>query len=563
MSFQRMIRFTTVSTFLLSIALIVAFLYLHHTIQLQEKSYEQQRQTLMLNSELQTMTAHLSSLARVYVQSEDPQNLRTYEQQHEQAMARFEQFEQLLSQQEAQHVLTNIMTMFTRTADLNDWAFNLITMNEQKNALSVLYSDDYIANEGQLLLELTNLQHIVDAHSETALAQIEQKLVVLLNITACIAMIFIVHIAILMTVLARKLRPLRVMKERFHALSNNDLTIMPLETARMPHDEVRDVANAFNTMLYNFQHIIGSVSRASTHVSAASQELVATMNEAESGVAASYAAATNVQHSTKQQQALLHDNVQAITNMKRQLETIATHASSILQTATHANAIVEEAVVHVKTSTTTIHDIADTVTYVEVAMDELQEASQSITQFTNTIEQIASQTQLLALNASIEATRAGEHGKGFAVVASNIQQLAQQSKEASQCVTKTISAVQHAVDTTASKLHYAQCAVQTGVQQIDGMNGHFAQIAEANERVTHKTTASHAFTLNMLQAMDHMTDSFETLRTLATQCADDAAETNKQMARQKQLATQISTATEQLAIVSRSLDDETVLFRLS
>ena len=86
------------------------------------------------------------------------------------------------------------------------------------------------------------------------------------------------------------------------------------------------------------------------------------------------------------------------------------------------------------------------------AMARISEASEKIGNIISEIESIASQTNLLSLNASIEAARAGEHGRGFAVVASEVRNLAAQSAKSSKEITDTINMVQQSVDKTVGSM---------------------------------------------------------------------------------------------------------------
>ncbi len=114
-----------------------------------------------------------------------------------------------------------------------------------------------------------------------------------------------------------------------------------------------------------------------------------------------------------------------------------------------------------------------------IAIREIEEKSKEIENIINMIEQIASQTRLLSLNASIEAARAGETGRGFAVVATEVGNLAAESAEAAKSIGHLINDMALSVQKGVSLMSQTEEALANVVDQARGIDGHIAEMAQA------------------------------------------------------------------------------------
>jgi len=145
----------------------------------------------------------------------------------------------------------------------------------------------------------------------------------------------------------------------------------------------------------------------------------------------------------------------------------------------------EKAVKEVEHSIRLIRDGGQKVQETAREMQEVAKAVDSISGFVATITSIADQTNLLALNAAIEAARAGEHGRGFAVVADEVRKLAEQSGHAAQEVQKLISALENGAERSLSVTGEAKSIMENTVKSAEGalqeLNRAMAQIAKSTD----------------------------------------------------------------------------------
>jgi methyl-accepting chemotaxis protein len=214
-------------------------------------------------------------------------------------------------------------------------------------------------------------------------------------------------------------------------------------------DEFGDQATALKSMVEKWRTIVTDVKEASDNVASASVELSASAEQMSKGSA--------------QQAERAHQVATASEEMSQTVIDIAQNASNIASTATNAattakdgGRIVGEAVKEVK-------EIAQTVGESESHITSLAELSQRIGEIIGIINDIADQTNLLALNAAIEAARAGEHGRGFAVVADEVRKLAERTTGATAEVGGIIKEIQNKVTSAVSSIEQVSLKVDKGV----------------------------------------------------------------------------------------------------
>jgi methyl-accepting chemotaxis protein len=130
-----------------------------------------------------------------------------------------------------------------------------------------------------------------------------------------------------------------------------------------------------------------------------------------------------------------------------------------------------------------MNKIASSVSQSSQIIRELGASSQKISEIVNVIKEIADQTNLLALNAAIEAARAGEQGRGFAVVADEVRKLAERTAKSTQEITSMITEIQNGASNAVASMEEGTLRVTDGVEKARRAGSSMAQIKEGTEQV--------------------------------------------------------------------------------
>ncbi|MGE5111586.1 MAG: methyl-accepting chemotaxis protein [Acidobacteriaceae bacterium] len=245
-------------------------------------------------------------------------------------------------------------------------------------------------------------------------------------------------------------------------------------------DELGELSRWFNTFMDKLQEIIIQVAQSTEHIASASEELSS--------------AATQTSQSAVTQKDQATQVAAAMQEMSSTVLQVSDNATKAAESARRAGETARNGGLIVGETVDVIQNLASSTRNTSAKIQELGKSSDQIGQIIGVIDDIADQTNLLALNAAIEAARAGEQGRGFAVVADEVRKLAERTTQATKEIAQMIKTIQEETQRAVDAMEAGTSAVEHGVESATKAGTSLQEIIRASEQVddmiTHIATAA-------------------------------------------------------------------------
>ena len=280
---------------------------------------------------------------------------------------------------------------------------------------------------------------------------------VMVTVVAAVILAFFVGLALLRSIT----QPLTRLTAVVSVLGKGDFT---QRVALDRRDELGLLGQGFDRMLDELTGLVGQIKESGTQVATAVTEIAATARQQQATATEVAATTTEIGATSREISATSKELVRTMNDVSTSAEESAARGGEGRVGLTQMEEI--------------MRDVMDAAGSVNSKLTTLNEKAGDISQVVTTITKVADQTNLLSLNAAIEAEKAGEYGRGFAVVATEIRRLADQTAVATYDIEQMIKAIQSAVSAGVMSMDKFSEEVRRGMQSIQQVSGHLGQVIQ-------------------------------------------------------------------------------------
>jgi len=305
-------------------------------------------------------------------------------------------------------------------------------------------------------------------------------------------------------------------------------------------DEVGTLQQAFNKMSLNLREFLSHVQDSSSQVAASAEELMASADETMKGAELISDSIQQVSSGAEKQSIMSIESVHSSEISKSYVDEISKNARLVHELSVSTGMKTEQGSNYVEVTVTQMNRINESVEETDQALSVLNNQTKEIVKVLSQITEVADQTNLLSLNASIEAARAGDAGKGFAVVADEVKKLAEQTRNLVANITGIAKQIDVDTEKTVNSINDVKERVEKGLEIASDTQTTFGEIQEAvghvQMQIVNITTVSSHIEAEVSKVSTHAKEMSEVTKLTSDNSTSVAATSEEQLASMEEIS---------------------------
>ncbi|WP_406655712.1 methyl-accepting chemotaxis protein [Methanolobus sp. ZRKC2] len=353
-------------------------------------------------------------------------------------------------------------------------------------------------------------------------------------------------------------KPLNNIVEATEHIAEGDMTVRVKES----DDEIGRLGASINKMVTGIREIVQevqdkslSVNSTSEHFQDFTEKLTISFGAVKDDVSKISAGANN-------QSQKVYEITGAMNDMTMAVQEIANNAGNASATSVNANELMHDIGTQSEALLLQMNGIKDSSSESVKVIGRLDEKSAKIGEIVTLITSIADQTNLLALNAAIEAARAGEHGRGFAVVADEVRKLAEESGSAAEEIASLIKDVQAETENAVNSIRQETTKVERGSKAINEAVGAVKNAMKNGEEIARMAQEIAAATEEQSASIQEVTASLEDVSSISADSASGTQKISLTIEEKSSMMSDLSKAADDLALMAEHLRESISQFKL-
>ncbi len=517
---------------------------------------ENDLQQLIANKGMETTMANRISTARGYILSGETNLKERFNEYTEQGM----QFEELARSVGVTEEFDDLVdkTVAWRIAIADD-VFDVYENGDQMEAVETLNELTPMVREIMNGFEelAANSEEEINQHGEGIIDNGERTLTIVVIASTLIVILSIASALITAGVITK---PIKTVMERMKLIASGDLSKDDLQTNA--RDEIGQLVHAANEMANNTRNLLTQINAVSETVTNQSEELTQAANEVKAGSDQVAITMQELATGSETQATSASDLASIMGTFTAKVQEVNDNGERVQEYSNEVLDMTNKGSDAMTATTKQMSKIDRIVQGTVAKVEGLDEQSQQISNLVSMIKDIADQTNLLALNAAIEAARAGEHGKGFAVVADEVRKLAEQVAVSVKDITGIVMNIQSETSAVVESLKDGYTEVELGTDQIRTTGKTFHEINESISKMAENINMVSGNLADIAANTKEMNESIAEIASISEEAAAGVEQTSASTQQTSGAMDEVAGSSEQLSKLAEELNGLVRRFKL-